>query len=287
MKKILITGSTGFIGKSLINFFLSKRYKVFALTRKKIKNPNINYINSNLFDHLQIKKIIRKIRPNYLIHLAWEANPKKFVHSKDNFKWLHSSVNLYYNFCKYGGKRALLIGSCAEYDFNKKILKENFIKKAEHTPYSICKETFLNQAKRISNKFSSQLVWCRLFWIYGKNQKKGRLISDLIYSAKNNKKIKIKNPGFSVNLLNVYDVSVAIFKVFESKIIDIVNIADKKNLKVIDIVKMCGKIFKNYKLNYQFNKIQYYKPYSVEVKKLNLTKFSKYYSSSSLFRYRA
>ena len=28
--------------------------------------------------------------------------------------------------------------------------------------------------------------------------------------------IKIKNPGFMVNLLNVYDVSMAIFKVFES-----------------------------------------------------------------------
>ena len=41
MKKILITGSTGFIGKSLINFFLSKKYKVFALTRKNLKNSKI------------------------------------------------------------------------------------------------------------------------------------------------------------------------------------------------------------------------------------------------------
>ena len=96
MKKILITGSTGFIGKSLINFFLSKKYKVFALTRKNLKNSKINYIKSNLFNHLQIEQIIKKIEPNYLIHLAWEANPKKFLNSKDNFKWLHSSLNLYY-----------------------------------------------------------------------------------------------------------------------------------------------------------------------------------------------
>jgi nucleoside-diphosphate-sugar epimerase len=278
MKKILITGSTGFIGKSLINFFLSKKYKVFALTRKNLKNPKINYIKSNLFNHLQIEQIIKKIEPNYLIHLAWEANPKKFLNSKDNFKWLHSSLNLYYNFCKYGGKRALLVGSCAEYDFNKKILKENFIKKINHTRYSICKETFLYQAEKISKKFNSQFIWCRLFWIYGKNQQRGKLITDLIYSARNNKMIKIKNPGFMVNLLNVYDVSMAIFKVFESKITGIVNIADSKNLKVIEIVKKCNNIFKNYKLNYQLNKIQYFKPYSVEIKKLNQIKFNKYYS---------
>ena len=101
MKKILITGSTGFIGKSLTNFFLFKKYKIFALTRKNIKDQNINYIKSNLFNHLQIEKIIEKIKPDYLIHLAWEANPKKFHQSKTNYKWLHSSLNLYYNFCKY------------------------------------------------------------------------------------------------------------------------------------------------------------------------------------------
>ena len=262
----------------MIHFFSTKKYQVFVSTRKNIKKTNINYIKINLFNHQQTAKFIKKIKPQYLIHLAWEANPKKFQKSISNFKWLHSSLNLYYNFCKYGGRRALLVGSCAEYDFKKKILKENFIKKINHSRYSLCKETFLNHAYKISKKFKTQLVWTRLFWIYGKNQKKGRLISDLIYAIKSNKKIEIMNPGFIVNLLNVYDVSVAIFKVFESKIIGIVNIADKKNIKVMDIVNKSNKIFKNYNLNFKLNKIEYFKPYSVEVKKLNLIKFNKYYS---------
>jgi UDP-glucuronate decarboxylase len=278
MKKLLITGSTGFIGKSLINLFLTKKYKIFALTRKNIKNKNINYIKSDLFDHTKIKKIIKKIKPNYLIHLAWEANPKKFHQSGTNFKWLHSSLNLYYNFCKYGGHRALLIGSCAEYNFNKKILKEDFIKKTDHTRYSLCKETFLDHAYKISKKFNTQLIWARLFWIYGINQKRGRLIPDLIYSAKKSKKIIVKNPSSIVNLLNVKDVCIALYKIFESNITGIVNIADKKNIKVIDIVNKCKNIFKNYKLNYKINKIQYSKPYSVEIKKLNLIRFNRLYS---------
>tara|TARA_B100001142_G_scaffold130483_2_gene132115 strand:- start:230 stop:1093 length:864 start_codon:yes stop_codon:yes gene_type:complete len=278
MKKLLITGSTGFIGKSLINLFLTKKYKIFALTRKNIKNKNINYIKSDLFDHTKIKKIIKKIKPNYLIHLAWEANPKKFHQSGTNFKWLHSSLNLYYNFCKYGGRRALLIGSCAEYNFNKKILKEDFIKKTDHTRYSLCKETFLDHAYKISKKFNTQLIWARLFWIYGINQKRGRLIPDLIYSAKKSKKIIVKNPSSIVNLLNVKDVCIALYKIFESNITGIVNIADKKNIKVIDIVNKCKNIFKNYKLNYKINKIQYSKPYSVEIKKLNLIRFNRLYS---------
>ena len=245
MKKILITGSTGFVGTSLIKFFLFKKYKIFALTRKKLKNPSIRYIKADIFDHKKIDKIFKKIKPNYLIHLAWEANPNKYQSSKKNFKWLHSSLNLYLNFCKYGGSRALITGSCAEYDFNKYFLRENFVKKVDYTRYSLCKETFLHHASKISTLFGTKLVWARLFWIYGENQKKGRLIPDLIYAAKNKKKIFIKNPNSFINLLNVHDVSVALFKTFESKLTGIINIADKKNSKVIDIVSECNTIFGN------------------------------------------
>ena len=38
MKKILVTGSTGFIGKSLVNNLLRDKRKVFAVIRKSKKN---------------------------------------------------------------------------------------------------------------------------------------------------------------------------------------------------------------------------------------------------------
>ena len=278
MKKILITGSTGFIGNSLVNFFLSKKYDVFAISRKNISNSKIQFIKVNIFDHKKINKIIKKIKPDYLIHLAWEADPKKYLNSKNNFQWLHSSLNLYLNFCKHGGKRALITGSCAEYDFNKFFLKEDFIKKKNYSRYSLCKETFLNHAFKISKIFNSQLLWARLFWIYGLNQKKGRLIPDLIKSAKNNKKIYLKNPNFFINLLNVYDVSVALFKAFQSQLNGIINIADKKNIKVIDIANKCNQIFNNVNSKHVLKKKQNSKPYLVEIRKLNLLNFKKFYT---------
>jgi len=278
MKKILITGSTGFIGNSLVNFFLSKKYDVFAISRKNISNSKIQFIKVNIFDHKKINKIIKKIKPDYLIHLAWEADPKKYLNSKNNFQWLHSSLNLYLNFCKHGGKRALITGSCAEYDFNKFFLKEDFIKKKNYTRYSLCKETFLNHAFKISKIYNTQLLWARLFWIYGLNQKKGRLIPDLIKSAKNKKKIYLKNPNFFINLLNVHDVSVALFKAFKSQLNGIINIADKKNIKVIDIANKCNQIFNNVNFKYVLKNKQNSKPYLVEIRKLNLLNFKKFYT---------
>jgi len=278
MKKILITGSTGFIGSSLIKFFLSKKYDVFALSRKNNKSTSIKYIKANIFNHKKINNIFKKVKPDYLIHLAWEANPKKYQNSKSNFKWLHSSLNLYLNFCKYGGSKALITGSCAEYDFSKYFLNEDFLKKKNYTHYSLCKETFLNHVSKISKNFDTKFIWARLFWIYGEKQKKGRLIPDLINAAKNKKKILIRNPNFFINLLNVYDVSVALFKTFESTTTGIINIADKKNIKVIDVANQCNKIFINSDINYNNQIKKYSKPFYAEIKKLNLLKFKKFYT---------
>ena len=38
MNKILVTGSTGFIGKSLVNNLLKDKRKIFAIIRKSNKN---------------------------------------------------------------------------------------------------------------------------------------------------------------------------------------------------------------------------------------------------------
>jgi len=278
MKKILITGCTGFIGSSLVSFFLSKKYDIIAISRKNISNSKIQFIKADIFDHKKINKLIKKTKPDYLIHLAWETDPKKYLNSKNNFQWLHSSLNLYLNFCKHGGKRALITGSCAEYDFNQFFLKEDFIKKKNYTRYSLCKEIFLNHAFKISKIYNTQLLWARLFWIYGLNQKKGRLIPDLIKSAKSKKKIYLKNPNFFINLLNVHDVSVALFKAFQSQLNGVINIADKKNIKVIDIANKCNHVFKNLNLKYTLKKKQNSRPYLVEIKKLNLLNFKKFYT---------
>ena len=70
MKKILLTGSTGFVGSALLRS-LSKKYKVYVFLRKKnqkvLKNKNIikiDYINLNDLNKkiINIKKGIINVR---------------------------------------------------------------------------------------------------------------------------------------------------------------------------------------------------------------------------------
>ena len=73
MDKILITGSSGYIGSCCYEF-LKKNYKVYGID---IKAPIIkkqkNFYKCDLTHKNKLNKIIREIQPNTVIHLAGQS----------------------------------------------------------------------------------------------------------------------------------------------------------------------------------------------------------------------
>ena len=72
MHKILLTGSSGFIGSNILNSF-SKDYKFYILVRKKpiktyLKNKNIKIIKFKKYNSLNSK--LKKIKIDTVIHCA-------------------------------------------------------------------------------------------------------------------------------------------------------------------------------------------------------------------------
>ena len=62
MKKIVITGHSKGIGKKISEYFVSKGYKVYGISRSKINNKNIVQFQCDITDHSKIKKIFYKIK---------------------------------------------------------------------------------------------------------------------------------------------------------------------------------------------------------------------------------
>tara|TARA_B100000767_G_C19722129_1_gene517764 strand:- start:231 stop:1190 length:960 start_codon:yes stop_codon:yes gene_type:complete len=87
MKKILITGISGSGGSYLAEHLIEKKkYFVYGLTRSKNKSKNLDKIKNNkkfklyycdLLDFKMIKKIIKKINPKIIFHLAADADVHK------------------------------------------------------------------------------------------------------------------------------------------------------------------------------------------------------------------
>ncbi len=77
-KKILITGSEGFIGHHLLKNLNKKKIKLFASYYKKNnkkKFKNVKYLKCNFKKFEEIKILINKTKPNVIYHLAAKSHP--------------------------------------------------------------------------------------------------------------------------------------------------------------------------------------------------------------------
>ena len=85
-KKALITGITGQDGSYLTELLLKKNYNVYGIVRPnfsikdqkktwRLKNclKDISFCKKSLFDESAIKKLIQKIKPDEIYHLAAQA----------------------------------------------------------------------------------------------------------------------------------------------------------------------------------------------------------------------
>ncbi len=99
LKRILVTGGTGFVGKAVISELLNYDIEIIVATRKKIEDKRIKSYIINLENTNEIPKMFEIIRPECLLHLAWNVNHVTYLSSDENLKWTTISMELakYFN----------------------------------------------------------------------------------------------------------------------------------------------------------------------------------------------
>lgn len=80
MKRVLITGMTGFVGSHLAEFLLDKGFEVHGIERPRSRNENIVHIRNkiklheaDIRDSASIRTTIKNIEPDYIFHLASQS----------------------------------------------------------------------------------------------------------------------------------------------------------------------------------------------------------------------
>lgn len=79
-KKAFITGITGFAGSHLAELLLKENYEVYGTSRPRSKTDNIDHLkrkiileDADLLDSHSLYAILRKIKPDYVFHLAAQS----------------------------------------------------------------------------------------------------------------------------------------------------------------------------------------------------------------------
>ncbi len=278
MNKILLTGSSGFIGCELLKD-LSKNHKVYITLRKKnknqLKNKNIVEIYFNNYETLNKK--LKKVKIDTVIHCA--THYVKY-HNFNDLKKLSESNILFGN---------IILENLEKMDVKKFI---NFSTVWEN--YNGEKGNYFNLYAAYKHSFNSLIGFYKKIYkktkffsliisdTFGEFDKRKKIIKVLKTNYKKNKTTNILSKNLFLNLLNVLDINNATKLILKKNIkpgayvlknkedfciSTIINDINKSSIKKIKINWLSNKVIKEKIYNYK--NLKGWKPLNSKVRDIS------------------
>ena len=237
MRKAIITGANGLLGRTLCNQ-LSKSWDLYAIVRSKPKRSldSINYISLDLSRDFSFKELPGEI--DCIIHLAQSNRFKDFPEGASdvfsvNVKTTH---NLLEFSRKSNVKQFIYASSGGVYAESESLLKEcspihENKKLGCYLGSKICGEILV---QNYSTFFTTSIV--RPFFIYGSGQKRNMLLPRLFDNVRNGNSIDlIGGEGLKINPIHVEDAVLSIESLLEKNKSSIYNLAGPEILSLRQI----------------------------------------------------
>jgi nucleoside-diphosphate-sugar epimerase len=196
----------------------------------------------NLLDRQQVDRLMERVQPTHLLHLAWYAEHGKFWTSPLNLDWVAASLGLFQSFVNNGGQRAVFAGSCAEYDWHHAgALSETSVANP-NTLYGVCKNSLRQIVEKFADQSSVSLAWGRVFFLYGPGEHPNRLVPSILNPLLTNQPAIVRSGGHLRNLMHVEDVARAFVHILRSSAAGPVNIAGSEAVSLGEVAGMLGEM---------------------------------------------
>ena len=276
MKKVVVTGGSGFIGSNLVKYLLKKKYFVINIdklsysanpynTRNLKDNKNYIFFKVDLNNKKKIIKILKKYKPCGIFNLAAETHVDRSIDNPKNF--IHSNILGTYNLLEsiLSCKQKIRLVHISTDEVYGDIIKGRSDEKYPYnpsSPYSSSKASADLLIKGYIRTYKIPAIITNCCNNYGPNQFPEKFIPKLIFNIINNKPLPIYGRGRnSREWMHVQDHCEALLLIFlKGKIGESYNIGSGMNLKNIDIAKRLLKIAKYKSLkNYENIKIKFVK----------------------------
>ena len=213
MKKVIVTGANGFLGSYLLPKLVRSGYEVTAISRSLRGSQSLDpvrWVSVNLFDYQAVKQCFDLVRPDLLIHLAWCTENGQFWSSAKNFTWSDATAKLLHVFKDAGGRKVVIAGTCAEYDWKYSWLMEEVTPTNPASVYGKCKDSTRQYAQYYGELNNIETIWARIFFPYGPGESRGKLIPSALASLLKNEPIECSHGEQYRDFIHIDDVALAL-----------------------------------------------------------------------------
>lgn len=242
--KVLVTGASGFIGRNVCRqLSASGDVELLAASRSPASDPlaGVRPIAIDLLDNAAMQALIRRERPTHLLHLAWNATPGVFWTTQDNMDWTASSLLLQRAFQDAGGRRIVMAGTCAEYDWALDPCLHEASPVNPATLYGVAKDSLRRLALAAAQANHLEAAWGRVFWLYGPAEAPNRLVSDIAAGLAAGREIPCSAGLQERDFLHVADVAGAFVAALKSDWCGAFNIGSGVATAVRDVAAILGR----------------------------------------------
>ena len=263
MKKIIVTGGSGFIGINLVNFLLKKKFFVINIDKLTYSSNNLAHKNKDkkyykffkfdINNKNKLISVIKKYKPVAIFNLAAETHvdrsidgPRKFIDTN-----IHGVFNLLETLRLMKKKKIkpklIHISTDEVYgDIKKNNRSNEDYPYQPSSPYSASKASADHLVKSYIRTYKINGIISNCCNNYGPYQFPEKLIPKMILNIFNNKELPVYAKGNnSREWLNVLDHCEALFMLYlKGKSGESYNIGSGINLKNIVLVKKLLKLCK-------------------------------------------
>ncbi|MFH1752171.1 MAG: NAD-dependent epimerase/dehydratase family protein [archaeon] len=244
-KKVLVTGSSGFVGANLVRRLLKENFEVHVVLREQSNTwrlnevmQDLNVVRDDLLNFEKLNSKVNEIKPEVVFHLATFGG---HGFQKDFDLIFQSNVVGTFNLAKaclnVGVSRFINTGSSSEYGLKEKPMKETDVLEP-NSLYCVSKAFASNLFSFLSeNGLPSTTL--RLFSPFGPFDEKTRLVSFVIFSCLENKNLKLFSPNLVRDYVFIDDVIDAYLKALNSEkaIGEIINVGSGKQTLIKELME--------------------------------------------------
>ena len=178
VRRVLVTGATGLIGRHALELLVERGFEVHAVARRVPTGTStgVAWHQVDLLDRTASAALLEEVGASHLLHLAWYTEHGRFWDAHENLDWVAASLVLVRGFRAAGGQRAVIAGTCAEYDWSGDCCGDGTPLEPA-TLYGVSKKTLWQLVEAYALASGLSAAWGRIFFLFGPGEQRTRVVA--------------------------------------------------------------------------------------------------------------